>query len=185
MEVSPIVDEKTIILAKKGDLAALNEIIIVFQRAIFNHLYRLTGSQEDAADLTQDTFFKLYRKRQLIDPEQNFKAWLYKIATNTAYDWFTKKNKINEIVMPEEDEFETNGHELPYYRIDEVGSNDIEIALEKIKPKYKVVISLYYQQGFSYGEIAEIMKVPLGTVKTLLRRAKKALSDKIIYGKNF
>lgn len=172
-----IFSEETIILVKKGDLATLNKIITAFQKAIFNHLYRLTGSKEDAADLTQDTFFKLYKKRHLIDPKQNFKSYLYKIATNTAYDWFDKKKRRNEVRLEVEGEDETNEQPLPYYRMDSATAMDLEMALGKIKPSYQTVITLYYQQGFSYEEMAEILKVPLGTIKTLLYRAKKALGE--------
>ncbi len=174
-----LVSEETVILAKKGDLAAFNQIIVAFQKAIFNHLYRLTGSKEDAADLTQDTFFKLFRKRALINPNKNFKAYLYKIATNTAYDWFDKKKRRNEVNMAEEGEVETIEQQTPYLRMEIGNSVDLETAIRKIKPIYQNVIFLYYQQGFSYEELAEILKIPLGTVKTLLYRSKKALSEKL------
>lgn len=174
--LSPNVDKELLILAKGGNLSALNKIIIVFQKAIFNHLYRLTGNSEDAADLTQEAFFKMYKKRQLIDPEQNFRAWLYKLATNTAYDWFDKKKRRNEILL--DGDGETNEPNLPYYHIEGL-KIDLETALAKLSPKYQTIMYLYYQQGFGYEELAEIMGIPLGTVKTYLFRAKKILAEEL------
>ncbi len=173
------IDPSVLDLAKAGDGPALNKIMMAFQKAIFNHLYRLTGSSADAADLTQDTFFKLYKKRHLIDPRQNFKAWLYTMATHTAYDWFDKIKRHPEIAIPEDDESETIVPITPYYRIDTATSLDMEMALKKIKPAYQTIIFLYYQQGFSYEEIAEIIKIPLGTVKTWLFRAKQDLAKEL------
>lgn len=175
----PTINQETLEKAKNGNLAAFNTIVITFQKAIFNHLYRLTGNRDDAADLTQDTFFKVFKKKHQIDPEQNFKAWLYKIATHTAYDWFARKKRQNEIALVEGGDLETNEQDLPYYRTEHVEVIDLENALKKIKPQYQNIIYLYYQQGFSYKEIAEIINVPLGTVKTLLFRAKKALEEEL------
>ena len=166
-------------LAKKGDLKATSLLITTFEKAIFNHLYRLTGDKEDAADLTQDTFVKVYKKRHLIDPKQNIKSWIYKIATNTAYDWFSKNKSKNDISLSEDDNLETIALNLPYYRIEQAEKMDLEAALDKLQPKYQNIIFLHYQQGFTYEEIAEIMHVPLGTVKTLLYRAKKALAEEL------
>ena len=173
------IDEQTLTLVKQGDLKAFNKMMGIYQKAIFNHLYRLTGSKDDAADLAQDTFFKVYKKHQTIDPAQNFKAWLYKIATHTAYDWFAKKKRQNEMFLPDENELETIDQNLPYYRIEEANRLDLEAALNKLKPSYQTAIILYYREGFGYEEIAAIMRIPLGTVKTLLYRAKKALADEL------
>ncbi len=173
------INEALLVLVKAGDLAAFNSIITAWQKLIFNHIYRLTGSESDAADLTQETFLKVYKKRNLIDPTRNFKTWLYKVATNTTYDWFDKNKRRRDIPLPTDDESETIGPQLPYYRVDKATSIDLELALAKIKPQYRSVIFLYYQQGFTYEEIAEIMKIPLGTVKTLLYRAKQALAKEL------
>lgn len=178
MNEHPTIDLEKLKRIKAGDLQAFNEMMLFYERAIFNHLYRLTGSKDDAADLAQDTFFKVYRFRDRIDVTKNFKSWLYKIATNTAYDWLEKKGKFSQIPLTDEDG-ETKETELPYYRIDEAMKVDIAEAVSKLKPEYQTVIHLYYSQGFGYEEIADIMKLPLGTVKTMLHRAKKVLAEKL------
>lgn len=172
-------DSHIINAVKHGDLAALEQVILYYQKPIFNHIYRFTSQKDDAADLTQETFIKLYKNRKFIDPDLNFRAWLYKIATNTVYDWLKKKKRHSEILFAEEDEIETNVSEAAYYSIETAELMDIEMALEKIKPQYKNVLILYYQQGFDYKEIAEILSTPIGTVKTLMHRAKKSLAEKL------
>ena len=166
-------------LIKRGDLKAFDRMMLRYQKAIYNHLYRLTRNADDAADLAQEAFFKVYKKRHLIDSDRNFRAWLYKIATNTCYDWFEKKKRRAELNFSEEGDLETFSAEIPYYRIDKAESLDLQAALSTLKPQYQTVIFLYYEQGFSYEEIAEIIRVPLGTVKTLLYRAKKSLEEKL------
>ncbi len=176
---TPTLNAEVIQSVIDGDLNAFNGVMLTLQTAIFNHLYRLTGSRDDAVDLVQETFLKVFTKRQLINPEENFKAWVYKIATNTAYDWFAKNKKINEVTSLDESMLETIEDNLPYYRIDEASRIDLEQALQKIRPAYQTVITLFYQQGFTYEEIARIMGISLGTVKTFLYRAKQSLAEEL------
>ena len=172
-----LIDKNLIISAKNGRLSALDAIIIAYEKAIYNHLYRLVDNGEDAADLTQETFIKLYKNRAQIDPEQNFNAWLYKIATHTAYDWLKKKRRHPEdlIIDDENFNFETIEAKQSYYQIATIDKVALDMALAKIKPVYKNLLLLYYQQGFSYEEISRIADLPLNTVKVGLHRAKKEL----------
>jgi RNA polymerase sigma-70 factor (ECF subfamily) len=171
------IDKNLIISAKNGSLTALDAIIVAYQRAIYSHLYRLVNNAEDAADLAQETFIKLYKNRDKIDPEQNFNAWLYKIATNTAYDWIKKKKRHPEDLIIDDGDFnfETIEAEQSYYKMPEIDRVGLEMALAKIKPILKNLLLLYYQQGFSYEEISVITDTPLNTVKVGLHRAKKEL----------
>jgi RNA polymerase sigma-70 factor (ECF subfamily) len=167
--------------ARDGHLKAFDAIISYYQPAIYNHLCRLLANPEDAADLAQDTFIILYKTRLRIKPEDNFKSYLYKIATNTAYDWLKKKKRRPEdlIIDDENVDFGTIEAELSYYKIETLDVVGLNLALEKIKPAYKNLLLLYYQQGFTYEEISGIVNQPLNTVKTGLFRAKKELLKRI------
>lgn len=171
------VDKNLIISAKNGSLSALDAIVVAYERAIYTHLYRLVGNPDDAADLAQDTFIKLYKNRTKIDPEQNFNAWLYKIATNTAYDWLKKKKRHPEDFIIDDDDynFETIEAAQSYHKLPELDRVGLDMALDKIKPILKNLLILYYQQGFTYEEISLITGTPLNTVKVGLHRAKKEL----------
>jgi RNA polymerase sigma-70 factor, ECF subfamily len=167
-----------LILAKNGDLAAFEKILSQYEKAIFNHLYRLVGRREDAEDLTQKTFIKLYRSIKTIDLEKNFKAWLYKIATNTAYDWLRiKKREATFLSDDIENCAETIDAEDTYYSIERL--EDLERALNKIKPAYKSILLLCYKDCLAYQEIAEVLNIPINTVKTHIYRAKQALKNEL------
>ncbi len=172
-----ILDSKILIAAQKGDLKAFNAIVNFYQTAIYNHLYRLTGNKDDAADLAQDAFVKLYKTRERIRPDDNFRSYLYKIATNTAYDWLKKKKRHPEdlIIDNEDQSFETIEAEQSYYKVEDLDLIGLDMAMAKIKPIYRSVLLLYYQQGFTYEEISGITGQPLNTVKINLHRAKKEL----------
>lgn len=176
-----ILDSKILIAAQKGNLKAFDIIVNFYQTAIYNHLYRLTGSKDDAADLTQDTFIKLYKTRERIRSEDNFRSYLYKIATNTAYDWLKKKKRHPEdlIIDNEDQDFETIEAKQSYYKVEDLELIGLDMAMAKIKPIYKSLLLLYYQQGFTYEEISGITGQPLNTIKVNLHRAKKELLKNI------
>jgi len=171
------IDKAILLDASRGDLKAFDALITFYQKAIFNHLYRLVNNSDDASDLAQDTFVKLFKTRERINVEANFKSYLYKIATNTAYDWLKKKKNHKEDLIIDDDNvnFETIEASRSYYKLEELDRVGLDIALEKIKLKSKNLLLLYYQQGFTYEEIDEITKQPLNTIKTGLYRAKKEL----------
>lgn len=170
-------DTNLLIAAQKGNLKAFDALINFYQTPIYNHLYRLTNNKDDAADLAQETFIKLYKTRERINADDNFRSYLYKIATNTAYDWFKKKKRHPEdlIIDAPDDYFETIEAKQSYYEVERLELIGLNMAMDKVKPAYKNILFLYYQQGFTYEEIGEIIGSPLNTVKIGLHRAKKEL----------
>lgn len=171
-------NEKEIIqAAKTGDLVSFEKILFKYERRIWSYIYRLVGKRHDAEDLTQETFIKLYKNIGNVDMGKNFKSWLYRIATNTVYDWLRRK-RSTPLFLDVEDpalQLETIESIDPYYYIDK--TRDIETALMKVKPVYKTVLTLFYRENLTYEEIAEILNVPINTIKTYLRRAKQSLRE--------
>lgn len=160
-----------------GDQHAFEEILFNYEKPIFNHLIRLVGSRDEAADLLQETFIRLYTKRAQIDTEGNLKNWLYKVATNIAYDHFRKKKRENLVSIDDEALSETIETKLSYTNLEqEIATIDLESALQKIRIHYKGILLLYYREGFSYEEIGKILEIPINTVKTHLRRARQELN---------
>ena len=173
------IDKNLIVEVGNGNLKAFDFIVGFYQKAIYSHLYRLVNNSDDALDLVQDTFIKVYKNREKIDLDKNFKSWLYKIATNTAYDWLRKQKRLpQKQEIDETIEFETTGSNLTYYDIEQANSFDLTKAMQALKPSSENILRLYYQQGFTYVEISEILQMPLGTVKTNLARAKAELVKK-------
>lgn len=164
----------TLLAVQYGDIAAFEELVFAYEKPIYSHLYRLVGRREDAEDLTQETFIKAYKHRLSLNPAGNVRAWLYRIATNTAYDWLRRQRRLPETVAVEKaDDAETIGHDEAYYQVE--ASADLDRALQKLSPAHRTALLLFYREGQTYEEIAASMNLPLNTVKTHLRRAKIAL----------
>ena len=166
-----------VLKAGRGNLESFENLVFIFEKPIFGYFLYSIGRKEDAEDLTQEVFIKVYKNLKSLDPNLNFKAWLFKIASNTLIDWWRKRGEERELFLIDDKDsnFETIDEDFSYLKIET--AKDIADALEKIKPEYKVVLLLFYWQGFSYEEIASILSLPLGTVKTNLRRAKLAIKE--------
>ncbi len=177
MQISEAELKHIIALAKRGRLDAFEKIISLYEKGIFSYIYSSVAHMQDAEDLTQETFIRLYKNLKVIDTEKNFKAWLYKIGMNVMYDWFRKKKRRQELFLIDDDthQFETIDEKDPYWMVE--NAQQLELALSRLKPAQKQILLLFYYQGFSYEEIAGILSIPLNTVKTNLRRAKQALGD--------
>ena len=159
-------DKNILIRVRAGDLEAFESVLSFYEKAIYNY----------AKDVTQDTFIKVYTHRKLIDPEKNIKTWIFTIATNTVYDFLREKKRKNEVSFDADNEtilsFEA------YYPQEGLVS-DVYKALEQINPEYKKSLLLFFQQGFQYQEIADILDMPINTVKTHISRGKEQLKEKL------
>ena len=174
MEKAENIDKNILIRAKTGDLEAFEYILSFYEKQIYNYCLRILKNPNNAKDVSQETFIKVYTHRKSIDPEKNIKTWIFTIATNTAYDFLRGKKRKNEISLDEDNEtilsFEA------YYPQEGLVS-DVDKALGQINQEYKKALLLFYQQGFQYQEIAEILAIPVNTVKTHIKRGKEQLED--------
>ncbi len=176
-------EQALIAAAQQGNLGALDALIVLYERRIYSYILRMVNTREDAQDLTQDTFLKLYKNLHSFDATQKFSPWIYTIATRTVYDWLRKKRRMPELLVVDDEEsgtLETIDPLDTYIQIET--TMDITQALAEIKAEYRGVLLLYYQQELTYQEIAEALHIPINSVKTLIRRAKLALAK--AYGIN-
>lgn len=169
-------DKDILIRAKAGDLEAFEYILSFYEKAIYNYCLRILKNSPNALDATQETFIKVFIHRKEIDPEKNIKTWIFTIATNTAYDFLRSKKRKQEVSLDEENETIAN---IKAYYPQEGLLSDVEKALEEINSEYKRVLLLFYQQGFEYKEIAEILEMPINTVKTHISRGKEQLKERL------
>jgi len=170
------IDKNILIRARAGDLDAFEYILSFYEKMIYNYCLRILKNSQNAKDVTQETFIKIYTHRKLIDPEKNIKTWIFTIATNTVYDFLRGKKRKNEVSLDEENE--TISSFEAYYPQEGLVS-DVDKALDQINQQYKQALLLFYQQGFEYKEIADILKVPINTVKTHISRGKEQLKEKL------
>ena len=176
------IDKDFLIRARAGDLEAFEYILSFYEKVIYNYCLRILKNSQNAKDVAQETFIKVYTHRKDIDPTKNIKTWIFTIATNTTYDFLRSKKRKNEISLDEENE--TISSFEAYYPQAGVVS-DVEKAMEQINPEYKKVLLLFYQQGFQYQEIADMLEMPINTVKTHISRGKEQLKEILKeYGQN-
>lgn len=168
--------------AKAGDMKAFEQIVLFFEKPLLNFILRMTYKMEDAEDLTQETFIKIYKNLDKYDEKYKFSTWVFTVAKNTVYDWMRKrKNHELYIIDDEEKPFESfypdkKAEDINRFKNKKI---DLENALNKIKPIYRSVLTLFYIQGFNYKEISQIHKIPLNTVKTYIYRAKLVLRNQL------
>ncbi len=155
--------------------------------AMYNFAYRLTFDEDDAKDLVQDTYMKAYRFINSFQRGTNAKAWLYRILKNSFINDFRKKSKEPSKVDYQEVE--------NFYNSDDVDSNktvdlrvdtlkdmmgdEVSNALNSLAVDFRTVIILCDLEGFTYEEMAKILDIPIGTVRSRLHRARNLLKEKL------
>ena len=187
MALKDLSDQEIVALARQGREAAYRELIGRYQRPVFSLIYRLVRDREKAEDLAQDTFIKVLNAIDRYDPAYKFSSWIFKIAHNTSLDHLRKKEPETlsldgspHAQTPAEIEASTvtavSNAESPedYASSRELGGH-LEVAIAKLRPEYRTAIIMCHVEGRPYEEIAEIMEVPLGTVKTYIHRARNEL----------
>jgi len=170
-----------------GDQKACRDLVVRYQRQVFSVLMRVVRRAEDAEDLTQETFVRMFRALDRYDPERPFAAWLFTIATRLAIDHLRRRRVPTVSMLVAEagsTEERTIDVEDPGLKPDEITSNAEEEVraqslIDSLPEHYRIVVLLRHQQDLSYEEIAEALNLPLGTVKARIHRARALLKDRI------
>jgi RNA polymerase sigma-70 factor (ECF subfamily) len=172
-------DIDLIVKIKQGDLEAFESLLFRYQNQIYSYIFRMVGNRHDAEDITQETFIKCFKARNQIDTQRKFSSWLYKIATNSTFDFLRKVKRSPKLVEEElMIEVETESAIDPYYEVEKLfDAEEIENAITKLSLPQKTVILLYYYEDFSLDTIRELTGMPEGTIKTHLFRARQALKQ--------
>lgn len=160
-----------IVRLKKKEEAALKEVMSMYKNQIFNYLNMMLSDRELAEELTQDTFVKVYFKAGSLKTE-NLKAWIFKIATNLARSEFRKK-KIKTL-------FSLSEVSESHCAYEPAVGNDIilEQMLLLLPEKYRIPLVMRELNNFSFEEMADILKKPIGTVKSLVFRGRQQIKHK-------
>jgi RNA polymerase sigma-70 factor (ECF subfamily) len=174
---------------KAGDLAAFDEIVARYKNRIYNYVYRLCRRREAAEDITQEVFVRLFIQAGALRPQSSFTSWLYRVAGNLCIDEHRRMQTRRAVVsrsldQPVATETGTIGLQVPdcsgdperELLRDELESK-VEEAVDSLPDKMRVVLLLNDQEGLSYEEIAGIVKIPVGTVKSRLFNARMALKE--------
>lgn len=169
-----------------GDEKAYRDLVEMYQPRVYSLALRMVRRVEDAEDVTQETFVRMFRALDRYDPTRSFGAWLFSIAARLAIDQI-RRRKLQPAPLTgrdKDDEEYSIEVEDPGPRPDEVAARNQEerrtrALIETLPPHYRVVVLLRHQQDLSYEEIAEALHLPLGTVKARIHRARALLKERI------
>lgn len=167
------------VLAGSDD--AFAELLARYKNLVYSVIMRMVNDPEEANDLAQEVFIKVYKNLDKYQPTYKFSTWLIRIATNHVIDYRRKRKQ--ETVNIEDVHLEASGSDTPeaaYLRKE--GRLDITAALSALPEMYRIPIVLYHQQGLSYQEIADILSEPLSKVKNRIFRGRRMLKA-ILTGK--
>ena len=171
----------------EGDRDRFTELVKRYEKRVINYVYRITHRYEDAHDLTQEIFVKVFLALDRYDPKYQFSTWLFRIAQNSAIDALRKKS-IAEVSLTRPPSVDENSKERefpddgisPYRALkNKQLSTAIDTAVARLPPDYRELIQLRHYAELSYEEIASMKKLPLGTVKNKLFRARNLLKDEL------
>ncbi len=171
----------------KGEEEAHRRILSKYKRPVYNLAWRMVGDEEDAKDVTQETFIRAFRALSTYDTGRPFTSWLFRIATNLCIDYLRRRrSNVHSLdgIRGVDDEYRTADiedsapgpdvqHEMAEQR------SMLDRLVKQLPPRYKVVILLRHARELSYQEIADVLNVPVGTVKARIHRAHSLLRSSL------
>ena len=159
-----------------GDRAAFDILLRRYERPVYNAALRMLRNPEDARDIAQTVFLKVYEHLSEYDPKYRFYSWIYRIAVNESLHGLSRRHRVEPI-----DEEEPDEHPGPD---DEVGnqqtSSRVQGALMRLKPEHRTVVVLKHLLGCSYEDMSEILQLPEKTVKSRLFTARQLLKEVLL-----
>lgn len=186
LNLSAIADCDLVTRAIAGREDGFEELVRRYQRPIAAYVYRMVGDYDAALDLTQEVFIKVYSSLVRYRPEFKFSTWIYKIAHNASIDHMrrnsTREQALTSEVDGEEREMPVMSRKLSPEQESEKEERraEIERVVRQLPATYRELIILRHQHDLSYDEIAEVMSVPLGTVKNRLFRAREMMRQQFV-----
>jgi len=178
-------EKELIARIQNGDIIAFAQLVNQYSTPVLTFIHRIVSSKEDAEDISQEVFIKVYKGINQFRSDSSFSTWLYAIVKNTCYSYLQKKrpnmislDKKTDVVNTISINYPENTPERIAERND--FRDNVMDCLTKLSPKYNMVIQLFYYQQLRYEEIAKVLQIPLGTVKTHLHRALRALRREVL-----
>ena len=182
-------DERELIVkAQQGDDTAFEALLLKYQQRVYNLCLRMTGNEEDAFDLSQEAFLKAWRGLETFQFESAFSTWLYRLTSNACLDFLrAQKRRPTVSLTAEDDDGDRVQLDIPDPAPDPeqaaLAAEDRELlkaALDAIDDEAREIITLRVIDDLSYEQIAEVLGVKEGTVKSRLSRAREKLKKKLL-----
>lgn len=169
--------------ARAGSEAAYRELVSRYATPSVNFIYRYVGDRALAEDLAQEGFLRVYQRLDTYDTGRKFSSWFFQVLRNITIDYL----RVNRLPTSSLDELEQDGRSTKAIDVESASPEDaaqqtelaaaMNAALSRLRPEYREAVVLRYQEGLTQPEIADILRLPTGTVKTYLHRARKELAE--------
>lgn len=171
-QVIRVEDGELIQAALSGAPQAFGELVERYERAVYNLCLRTMRDPEEGKDATQEAFLKAFRALATFRPGAKFSTWIFSIAYHACCDRLARQRRLSSEELPERADPAPGPAELVQSRED---ARALRAAIDALPEKYRTAITLYHLQGKQYEEIATVLDLPVGTVKTHLFRGKEQL----------
>jgi RNA polymerase sigma-70 factor (ECF subfamily) len=178
-------DEELVARSKTGDTESFNQLVKRWERPIFALAYRTLGREEDARDVTQETFLRAFRALSGFKGDAKFSSWLYRIALNLCRDWMRKERRAPVVAVPDGVEMEQLAADQgPVETVEDLAaraelSREVAKAMAHLPEEQRHAIILKEYHGLTFQEIADLMRCPLSTVKTRVYQGLSTLRKQL------
>ncbi|MBS3975372.1 MAG: sigma-70 family RNA polymerase sigma factor [Syntrophomonadaceae bacterium] len=175
-------DEMLVKSCLQGDMGSFGELVRRYQKQVYSLAYRLTNDAEEAMDLSQEVFLKIYQVLERYDDSRPFFPWMYKVASNVCYSLLRKRPQES-VPLEKVIEFtplipKIESQPEDYYESREI-QQLVQRAIAELPEKYRVPLVLRFLEDLTYQQIAEVMELPVSTIETRLYRGKALLQKRL------
>ncbi len=174
-------DSDLVATSLAGQPEAFGTLVERYDQAVYNLCLRTMRDREEARDATQEAFFKAFRSLRTFRPGSKFSTWIFAIAYHACCDRLARRKRYSDAELPDRAD-PSPGPESLAERHDE--ARRLRTAIDALPEKYRIVLTLFHLQGRQYEEIARVLGLPMGTVKTHLFRAKELLRKRLSNGEH-
>jgi len=172
-DTKPMDDRALVLALRAGDPGAPRRLVEQFQGVVFGLCLRMMGHRQDAEDVVQETFLRALRAVSGFEGDRPLRPWLLGIAANRCRTALSQRSRRPAVA---ESATEAADHRPGLSDPDDL-AGELAMALERLRPEYRAVFSLFHEQGLPYDEIGEAIGRPIGTVKTWLHRARAEMAE--------
>lgn len=185
-------DVRLMLQVRDGNAAAFEELVLRYQGRLLTVLAHLVGNREQAEDLTQEVFLRVFRARERYEPGAKFSTWLFTIANHVASNALRSRSRRKEVGMPERSPSDSSPMQLdqiakaasslmPARQIDKAETAEmVRLAIESLNERQRMALLLSKFEGMGYQEIADAMELSIPAVKSLLSRARVSLKEILV-----
>lgn len=164
-------DELLVLHCQEGNSSAFDELVARWQERLWRHAWRLTGRQDAAWDALQDAWITIGRDLYGLNDPAAFPAWAYRITSNRCHDWMRRESRRRRA----DETYAENTDVVADDSVSERHALDLDAALSRLPGRDRAILALRYQEEFPVVEIASILDIPAGTVKSRLYHARERL----------